>query len=47
MRYKLIQNIVLVGGTTMLPGFVSRVEQDINYHLVNTKKYECLKGKNY
>jgi len=44
MRYKLIQNIVLVGGTAMIPGFISRIEQDINYHLVNTRKYECLKG---
>jgi len=44
MRYKLIQSIVLVGGTTMIPGFISRVEQDINYHLANTRKYESLIG---
>ncbi|CAH8448932.1 unnamed protein product [Schistosoma margrebowiei] len=46
IRRKLAENIVLIGGTTMLPGFVSRLMEELNslVELPEFSKLQALKG---
>ncbi|KAH8853565.1 Actin-related protein 10 [Schistosoma japonicum] len=46
IRRKLAENIVLIGGTTMLPGFVPRLMEELNSHveLPEFLKLQALKG---
>jgi len=41
-RRKLAANLVLVGGTTMMPGFKKRLNQELR-NLLTTEKYQALK----
>ncbi|CAH8487900.1 unnamed protein product [Heterobilharzia americana] len=46
IRRKLAENIVLIGGTTMLPGFIPRLMEELNSHLElpEFSKLHALKG---
>jgi len=41
MRVQLSENIVITGGTTMIPGFLRRVQEELQ-HLIREPRYTNL-----